>query len=271
MGNLVPEEVRATRDEEENEVIRTWGKVDPSVTTDSTPGKLAHYEILPKLNGVEFEKANKIAGHRAFYLLGYGCMLNQALVQYGMSFLRRKGYTNVQTPFFMKREVMAQTAELADFGETLYKIPSDAPVQPGEEENREDLFLIATSEQPISALHMGDYLDKELPLSYAGVSTCFRKEAGSHGKDMRGIFRVHQFEKVEQFILCDPVSDKVLRWKGSWLLSVRNTLYAPARWAFEFVCFVCSVCLHSRYRLCVSSLESRLSSRFACRKTSTLR
>lgn len=216
IGNFVHESVVVSNDEENNEVLRTWGTVSEDLKCDGTPGKLPHYEIIAKLNGVEMKKGGEIAGHRGYYLTGYGAMLNQALYQYGQAFLRRKGYTSVQPPFFMKRDWMAKTAELKEFGETLYKIPaSDAAAEvvdakKADDAKREDMFLIATSEQPLCALHSNEYLDKELPLKYAGMSTCFRKEAGSHGKDMRGIFRIHQFEKVEQFIICDP--------KDSWAM-----------------------------------------------------
>eukprot|EP01055_Gregarina_sp_Pseudo9_P005450 Gregarina_sp_Pseudo_9__5449@NODE_684_length_2369_cov_44_598283_g647_i0_p1_GENE_NODE_684_length_2369_cov_44_598283_g647_i0NODE_684_length_2369_cov_44_598283_g647_i0_p1_ORF_typecomplete_len452_score102_52tRNAsynt_2b/PF00587_25/1_1e47Seryl_tRNA_N/PF02403_22/2_3e25Seryl_tRNA_N/PF02403_22/1_5e04DUF1465/PF07323_12/0_23tRNAsynt_His/PF13393_6/6_7e02tRNAsynt_His/PF13393_6/0_23_NODE_684_length_2369_cov_44_598283_g647_i08962251 len=207
IGNPIEPAVVVSNDEENNDVLRTWGVVENIPPTDGTPGKLPHYEILPKLLGVEMKKANEIAGHRAYFLLGYGCMLNHALVQYGLSFLRRRGYTPVQPPFFLKRDTMTAAAELSDFEETLYKIPNDTEgkIANPDDAKREDLFLIATSEQPLCALHAGEYLEEnQLPYKYAGVSTCFRKEAGSHGKDMRGIFRVHQFEKVEQFIICSP-------------------------------------------------------------------
>eukprot|EP01056_Protomagalhaensia_sp_Gyna25_P000064 Protomagalhaensia_sp_Gyna_25__63@NODE_1030_length_2267_cov_206_480251_g800_i1_p1_GENE_NODE_1030_length_2267_cov_206_480251_g800_i1NODE_1030_length_2267_cov_206_480251_g800_i1_p1_ORF_typecomplete_len452_score115_11tRNAsynt_2b/PF00587_25/5_8e49Seryl_tRNA_N/PF02403_22/6_2e24TMF_TATA_bd/PF12325_8/0_057DUF1465/PF07323_12/0_049Mto2_bdg/PF12808_7/0_11Uso1_p115_C/PF04871_13/3_5Atg14/PF10186_9/3_1_NODE_1030_length_2267_cov_206_480251_g800_i18552210 len=211
IGNPVDSTVVSSSDEDNNDVLRTWGDVQNAPICDGTPGKLAHYEILKKLDGVEMKKANDVAGHRAYYLMGYGCMLNHALAQYGQSFLRKKGYLPVQPPYFLKRDTMTAAAELADFEDTLYKIPYDTEgkIQNQEDAKREDLFLIATSEQPLCALHAGEYLEeKELPKKYAGFSTCFRKEAGSHGKDMRGIFRVHQFEKVEQFIICTPEESK---------------------------------------------------------------
>eukprot|EP01053_Blabericola_migrator_P005186 Blabericola_migrator_1__5185@NODE_2673_length_2476_cov_178_674554_g1672_i0_p1_GENE_NODE_2673_length_2476_cov_178_674554_g1672_i0NODE_2673_length_2476_cov_178_674554_g1672_i0_p1_ORF_typecomplete_len452_score103_08tRNAsynt_2b/PF00587_25/6_3e03tRNAsynt_2b/PF00587_25/8_8e48Seryl_tRNA_N/PF02403_22/1_1e26Phage_GP20/PF06810_11/0_028HMMR_C/PF15908_5/0_12BBS2_N/PF14781_6/4_8e02BBS2_N/PF14781_6/7_3e03BBS2_N/PF14781_6/2_3bZIP_Maf/PF03131_17/1_4UPF0242/PF06785_11/0_22UPF0242/PF06785_11/4_6e03Uso1_p115_C/PF0 len=211
IGNIVDDDVVASNDEAMNDVLRTWGSVESIPQCDGTSGKLAHYEILSKLNGVEMKKANEIAGHRAYYLMGYGCMLNHALIQYGLSFLYSKGYTPIQPPFFLKREPMTAAAELSDFEETLYKIPSDPDQKIAKQDDakREDLFLIATSEQPLCALHAGEYLEeKDLPKKYAGFSTCFRKEAGSHGKDMKGIFRVHQFEKVEQFIICTPEESK---------------------------------------------------------------
>jgi len=111
--------------------------------------------------------------------------------------LEKRQYTLLQTPFFMNKDVMAKTAQLEQFDEELYKVVVGA--------DEPDKYLIATSEQPISAFHQGEWLDpKALPLKYCGVSTCFRKEAGSHGRDTWGIFRVHQFEKIEQFVITAP-------------------------------------------------------------------
>merc|ERR1719183_3355155 len=110
-----------------------------------------------------------------------------------------KGYTPIKPPFFMKKDLMAKTAELDDYDDVLYKVVED-PKKP-----ELDKYLIATSEQPISALHRNQNLDQNrFPLRYAGISSCFRREAGSSGRDIRGIFRVHQFEKIEQFVFADP-------------------------------------------------------------------
>jgi seryl-tRNA synthetase len=120
-----------------------------------------------------------------------GVDLNQALINYGLDFLRTRGYKKIQTPFMMRKDVMSKTAQLDQFDEELYKVTGD----------EDDKYLIATSEQPISAFHSDEWFDRpeqQLPIKYAGYSTCFRKEAGSHGKDTWGIFRVHQFEKIEQ-------------------------------------------------------------------------
>jgi seryl-tRNA synthetase len=96
----------------------------------------------------------------------------------------------------MKKHIMAETCQLSEFDESLYKVSGNGS---------EEFYLIATSEQPISAMYRGERLDeKELPLKFGGVSTCFRKEAGAHGKDTWGIFRIHQFEKIEQFVICEP-------------------------------------------------------------------
>ena len=114
-------------------------------------------------------------------------------MKFALDFLQKKGYTPMWTPFFIKHEIIKAAAELADFEEQLYKI------------HDEDLFMIATSEQTLAAYHYNEIIDPErLPIKYAGISSCFRREAGSHGKDTLGIFRVHQFEKVEQYVFCKP-------------------------------------------------------------------
>merc|ERR1712187_1101575 len=131
--------------------------------------------------------------------MGPGVLLNQALINYGLAFLSLRGYTALQPPFFMKKELMGKTAELADYDDVLYKVIED------KDQPELDKYLIATSEQPISAFHKGQFIDRSrFPLRYVGVSSCFRREAGSSGRDIRGIFRVHQFEKIEQFVYCDP-------------------------------------------------------------------
>jgi seryl-tRNA synthetase len=158
----------------------------------------------------------KIAGHRGYFLTNDGIDLNQALISYGLDFLRNRGYRKVQPPFMMNKDVMAKTAQLDQFDEELYKVPHllDFPSRLyitlpciqviGSDDEK---YLIATSEQPISAFHSDEWFEnpeKQLPIRYAGYSTCFRKEAGSAGRDMWGIFRVHQFEKVEQFCITEP-------------------------------------------------------------------
>ncbi|KAF6162823.1 hypothetical protein GIB67_029092 [Kingdonia uniflora] len=136
-----------------------------------------------------------VAGGRGYYLKGEGVLLNQALISFGLHFLKKRGYSALQTPFFMKKDVMGRCAQLAQFDEELYKVSGEG----------DDKYLIATAEQPICAYHQDDWIHpSELPKRYAGYSTCFRKEAGSHGRDTLGIFRVHQFEKVEQFCITSP-------------------------------------------------------------------
>ena len=197
IGNIVYSDVPISKDEEENRVESTWGTIPELKVDGKTLGHLHHHEIMQCLDFVEFERGQKIAGHRGYFLKGYGVLLNQALINYGISFLMKRSYTPLQPPFFMKQSIMAETCQLSDFEESLYKVSGHATDEP--------MFLVATSEQPISALYRGEWLDPaELPIRYGGVSSCFRKEAGAHGKDVWGIFRVHQFEKVEQFCLTTP-------------------------------------------------------------------
>ncbi|RKP22684.1 seryl-tRNA synthetase [Syncephalis pseudoplumigaleata] len=195
IGNLVHDSVPVSMDEDNNEVIRVWhadGQA-PEPRTDVLP----HHEILRRLEGFDAERGAKVAGHRGFFLTNDGVDLNLALIMYGLQFLAKRNYKKLQTPFLMRSELMAKTAQLEQFDEELYKVSGDG----------DDKYLIATSEQPISAYHAGEWFEKvseSLPVRYAGYSTCFRKEAGAHGKDNAGIFRVHQFEKIEQFCLTEP-------------------------------------------------------------------
>ncbi|KAI9471629.1 Cytosolic seryl-tRNA synthetase [Coemansia sp. RSA 989] len=195
VGNIVHDSVPVSSTEDDNEIVRTHfvGGVEPV----HQPKLYSHHEVLYLLGGFDTKRGANVAGHRGYFLTGVGVDLNLALINYGLQFLGSKGYTKIQTPFFMRREIMAKTAQLSQFDEELYKVSGDG----------DDKYLIATSEQPISAFHMDEWFEKpseQLPIKYAGYSTCFRKEAGAHGKDTQGIFRVHQFEKIEQFVLTEP-------------------------------------------------------------------
>eukprot|EP01125_Pyxidicula_operculata_P000630 TRINITY_DN10626_c0_g1_i1.p1 TRINITY_DN10626_c0_g1~~TRINITY_DN10626_c0_g1_i1.p1 ORF type:complete len:454 (-),score=125.44 TRINITY_DN10626_c0_g1_i1:34-1395(-) len=191
VGNLVHQSVPTSMDEKDNGLVKTWG-----TNRDTTADLKHHHQLLYMIDGYESEAGVEVAGHRGYYLKGFGLLLNQALINYGLAYLASKGYTPMQPPFFMKKSVMGKVAALAEFDEALYQ------VQAGE---GDDYYLIATSEQPLCAVHMGQNITgNQLPIKYVGYSSCFRKEAGSHGKDVWGIFRVHQFEKIEQFVLCAP-------------------------------------------------------------------
>lgn len=201
IANIVGDKVPISQTEDDNLTLRTWLPDGPNASFEKRNDILSHHEVMYRLELFDTERGAKIAGHRGFYLTGDGVDLNQAMINYGLDFLRKKGFKKVMTPFIMRKEHMAKTAQLEDFDEELYKVVGD----------EEEKYLIATSEQPISAMHSGEWFEKpadQLPIRYAGYSTCFRKEAGSHGKDTWGIFRVHQFEKVEQFCITDPA--------GSW-------------------------------------------------------
>ncbi|AFP65289.1 seryl-tRNA synthetase (serin-tRNA ligase) (nucleomorph) [Chroomonas mesostigmatica CCMP1168] len=161
---------------------------------------LGHVELLEKIGAVEYEKGINISGNRGYFLKGVGLLINNALIRYSLDFLIKKNFIALQTPFFMLKKLLMKCSQLEDFKEQLYSL--------SEEENK---FLIATSEQPITCFHLNETLSKNrLPIKYVGFSTCFRKESGSHGKDTSGIFRVHQFEKVEQFVICTP--ENSLSW-----------------------------------------------------------
>ncbi|KAI0717897.1 serine-tRNA ligase [Cerioporus squamosus] len=194
-GNIVGKDVPVSMTEDDNKTLRTWHPEGKEVEkkTDIMP----HHEVLLRLDAMDLERGAKITGHRGYFLTNDGIDLNQALISYGLDFLRSRGYKKIQPPFMMNRDVMAKTAQLEQFDEELYKVIAA----------EDEKYLIATSEQPISAYHSEEWFDSpetQLPIKYAGYSTCFRKEAGSAGRDMWGIFRVHQFEKVEQFCITEP-------------------------------------------------------------------
>ncbi|EEB09549.1 cytoplasmic serine-tRNA ligase Srs1 [Schizosaccharomyces japonicus yFS275] len=194
VGNIVHESVPVSMDEENNELIRQWAPEGVKVEKRDC---LSHHEVLTRLDGYDPERGAKISGHRGYFLRQYGVFLNLALIQYGLEFLTKRGYTALQAPTMVNKDVMAKTAQLSQFDEELYKVVD------GDEER----YLAATSEQPISAFHSNEWFEQpaeQLPIKYAGFSTCYRREAGSHGRDAWGIFRVHAFEKIEQFLLTEP-------------------------------------------------------------------
>ena len=210
IGNIVHESVLADNNEDNNIVVRTWGEVN-DIKVDGSLGHMNHHHLMRWLGMYDPERGSKITGHRGYFLKDFGVLLNQALINYGISFLMSKGYTIVQPPYFIRRDYMEKTWEIGDFEANLYQI-----------ENNE-AYLIATSEQPISAMHADEWLKvKDLPIKYGGYSSCFRKEAGSAGKDLWGIFRVHQFDKIEQFVICDP--------EKSWELHEEMIEHAEEFW-----------------------------------------
>ncbi|EIM87313.1 serine-tRNA ligase [Stereum hirsutum FP-91666 SS1] len=197
IGNIVGKGAPVSLTEDDNTTLKLWHPDGPNAQVEKKTNIMPHHEVLLRLDAMDLDRGAKIAGHRGYYLTNDGIDLNQALISYGLDFLRKRGYKKIQPPFMMNKDQMAKTAQLDQFDEELYKvIASD-----------DEKYLIATSEQPISAFHSDEWFespDTQLPIQYAGYSTCFRKEAGSAGRDMWGIFRVHQFEKVEQFCITAP-------------------------------------------------------------------
>ena len=186
--NLLHESVPIGPDDSKNKEIRKWGTI-----SQFDFDVVDHIDIAEKLNLLELERAAKTAGARFYYLRGDLVRLNQSLIQFALDFLAKKGYTMFQPPYMINRKAMEGAVIANDFEDVIYKVEG------------EDLYLIGTSEHAIASMYADEILDgKSLPIRCAAVSPCFRKEAGAHGKDQKGIFRVHQFEKIEQFVFSRP-------------------------------------------------------------------
>jgi len=186
--NLVHQSVPIGKDDSANKEIKKWGKI-PEFDFKIND----HIDISEKLDLVDLERAAKVAGARFYYLKNDLVRLNQALIHYALEFLTEKNYSLVQPPYMINHQSMEGAIIADDFKEVIYKIED------------EDLYMIGTSEHAMVAMHSGEIIEgKNLPLRYAGISPCFRKEAGAHGRDQKGIFRVHQFEKIEQFVFTRP-------------------------------------------------------------------
>ena len=142
---------------------------------------------------VDLERAAKVAGARFYYLKNDLVRLNQSLIHFALDFLSEKEYSLIQPPYMINKKSMEGAIIADDFQEVIYKVED------------EDLYMIGTSEHAMAAMHQNEIIEgKDLPIRYAGVSPCFRKEAGAHGRDQKGIFRVHQFDKIEQFVFSRP-------------------------------------------------------------------
>jgi seryl-tRNA synthetase len=188
LPNMLHDSVPVGQGENENQQVRTWG----IIPTFNFPVK-NHIDLALNLDIIDIERAGKVAGSRFHYLKREAVLLDMALMSFAMEEMVKKGYIAVEPPYLMRKEAYEGVTALSDFADMLYKIEN------------EDLYLIATSEHPMAAMLQNEVLkEEELPLKLAGISTCFRKEAGAHGKDTRGIFRTHQFNKIEQFIFCTP-------------------------------------------------------------------
>ncbi len=188
LPNILHDSVPTGKDSSENAVVREWGK-KPNFKFELKP----HGELLQNAGLANFEKAGEVSGHGFYYLMGDFARMELALANFAIDFLAKKGYTLIQPPLMIRRKPYEGVTDLKDFETMMYKIDG------------EDLLLIATSEHPIAALFMDETLEEEsLPKKMAGWSPCFRKELGSHSIDTRGIFRVHHFNKIEQFIFCKP-------------------------------------------------------------------
>ena len=204
--NLIHESVPIGKDETANREIKKWGKIPEFDFKISD-----HIDISENLDLVDLERAAKVAGARFYYLKNDLVRLNQSLIHYALDFLVEKNYSLIHPPYMINRQSMEGAIIADDFEEVIYKIEN------------EDLYMIGTSEHAMAAMHSDEIIEgKDLPLRYAGVSPCFRKEAGAHGRDQKGIFRVHQFDKIEQFVFARPEES----WKEhERMLSVAEDFY----------------------------------------------
>ena len=188
LPNMIHESVPTGKDETANKEIKKWGNIpvfDFKVRD--------HIDLTQSLDLVDLERAAKVSGARFYYLKNQLVKLNQSLIQFALDFLSEKNYTPIQTPYMINKNSMEGAIIAHDFEDVIYKVEG------------EDLYLIGTSEHAVASMYTDEIIEgKSLPLRYAGVSPCFRKEAGAHGRDQKGIFRVHQFEKVEQFVFSRP-------------------------------------------------------------------
>ena len=186
--NLVHDSVPKGEDESFNKQVRTWGEI-PKFDFEVKD----HIDLGLELDIVDIERASKTAGARFYYLKDGLVKLGQALTAFALDFVSNKNYNLIQPPYMINRQSMEGAVIADDFEDVIYKVQD------------EDLFLIGTSEHAIASMYYDEILEgSKIPLRYASISPCFRREAGAHGKDQKGIFRVHQFEKIEQFIFCRP-------------------------------------------------------------------
>jgi seryl-tRNA synthetase len=195
-------------DESANVVIRTHGK-PPEF--DFTP--LDHVELLERRGWADFNRARKVAGERAYALTGMAVLLERALHSYALDLLNAKDFTLISVPVLVRDMALIGSGQFPLHREETYSIPAD------------DLYLAGTAEVALVGFHSGEILDlKQLPIRYAGISPCFRREAGSAGRDVRGLLRVHQFEKVEQFVICAADDDESDRWHAELLGTAEQLL-----------------------------------------------
>jgi seryl-tRNA synthetase len=217
-------------EQKDEEFLNQWIKI-PNIISDTSPdgksdsdnqelkkiGNIKeiknpkdHLEIASKLNLIDVEKASEVSGSRFAYLFGDLVKIEFNLVSWALDMLSEKGFIPTVPPVLVRENALYGTGFFPDDAEQVYEIPKD------------DLFLVGTSEVPLAALHTNEILNiKKLPLRYAGFSTCFRREAGTYGKDTTGIFRVHQFDKVEMFSFCDPSKSEE---EHEFILSVEEEL-----------------------------------------------
>jgi len=202
--NLISKTSPDGKSDEDNLEIKKVGNVK------EIPNPKDHLEIASKLNLIDVEKASEVSGSRFAYLFGDLVKIEFSLVSWALNKLSEKGFTPTVPPVLVRENALYGTGFFPDDAEQVYEIPND------------DLYLVGTSEVPLAAMHTNEIINMEdLPIRYAGFSTCFRREAGTYGKDTTGIFRVHQFDKVEMFSFCNPEKSEE---EHEFILSVEEEL-----------------------------------------------
>ncbi|MGO1973598.1 MAG: serine--tRNA ligase [Propionibacteriaceae bacterium] len=198
--------------EDEGDVLETHGTPRDFAAEGFAPRD--HLELGELLGAIDMERGAKVSGSRFYYLRGQGAELELALLNLAMASALRNGFTPIIPPALVKPEAMEGTGFLGQAAQDVYHLEQD------------DLYLVGTAEVPLAAYHSNEILDVgELPLRYAGYSPSFRREAGSYGKDTRGIFRVHWFDKVEMFVFCDPADaeaehQRLLAWEKEFITAL---------------------------------------------------
>ncbi|MFJ2565936.1 serine--tRNA ligase [Streptomyces sp. NPDC094154] len=211
LGNLIHPDV-PVGGEEDFVTLETHGTIRDFAAEGFEPRD--HLELGRLLGAIDVERGAKVSGSRFYFLTGVGALLELALVNAAIAQATAAGFTPMLTPALVRPQSMAGTGFLGQAAQDVYHLDKD------------DLYLVGTSEVPLAAYHMDEIIDAErLPLRYAGFSPCFRREAGSHGKDTKGIFRVHQFDKVEMFSYVHPEESqeehrRLLEWEKQWLTSL---------------------------------------------------
>ncbi|MEU4499846.1 serine--tRNA ligase [Streptomyces sp. NPDC024089] len=211
IGNIVHEDV-PVGGEEDFVVLETHGTIRDFGAEGFEPKD--HLELGEKLGAIDMERGAKVSGSRFYYLTGVGALLELALVNAAIAQAGEAGFIPMLTPALVRPRAMEGTGFLGQAAENVYHLEKD------------DYYLVGTSEVPLAAYHMDEIIDAEkLPLRYAGFSPCYRREAGTYGKDTRGIFRVHQFDKVEMFSYVDPADAeaehrRLLDWEKQWLTAL---------------------------------------------------
>jgi seryl-tRNA synthetase len=205
---MVPWTGAPVGDESANVTIRTWGE---RPAFDFEPKD--HVELLESRDWAEFSRARKASGERAYALKGEMVLLERAMLSYALDYLIELGLMPISVPALVREEPLIGNGQFPAHREETYAIPAD------------DLYLAGTAEVALVGLHAGEILDaKALPIRYAGISPCFRREAGSAGRDVRGLLRVHQFEKVEQFVICRADDEESDQWHAELLDAAEHLL-----------------------------------------------